>query len=157
MRGTLSITSTPKQEHGIIPAHAGNTLTKKPSNPPSRDHPRTCGEHTVSLSPVCPGRGSSPHMRGTLAVQRPQVAGLGIIPAHAGNTIVSCGLIFPRKDHPRTCGEHKNTTIGVANNSGSSPHMRGTLAGCIRRLSCFGIIPAHAGNTSTPRMRYHPG
>ena len=52
----------------------------------SRDHPRVCGEHSISQSSKPEAMGSSPRMRGALADQLLQVSRLGIIPAYAGST-----------------------------------------------------------------------
>ena len=50
---------------GIIPACAGNTPAKAASPSRNRDHPRVCGEHSVTASGHACMRGSSPRVRGT--------------------------------------------------------------------------------------------
>ena len=50
--------------------------------------------------------GSSPRMRGTLSDVGGEVVQLGIIPAHAGNTMSPDIIRRTRWDHPRACGEH---------------------------------------------------
>ena len=53
---------------GIIPACAGSTLTSISTTSACRDHPRMCGEHAWGIA-ICPrSKGSSPHVRGALAV-----------------------------------------------------------------------------------------
>ena len=86
MRGTRFIRSLCFRCSGIIPAHAGNTSRPPAYSTRSRDHPRTCGEHSSVASHLRVNPGSSPHMRGT--PRPPSAAPLcqGIIPAHAGNT-----------------------------------------------------------------------
>ena len=66
MRGTLFTTDAGTSIKGIIPAHAGNTLTDM-------------------IAGFLAG-GSSPRMRGTPFAPPTPVDTTGIIPAHAGNT-----------------------------------------------------------------------
>ena len=137
-------------KHGIIPAYAGNT--------------------EAYYNSTVKGMGSSPHTRGTLRISarsggrsgdHPRIRGehvhpirspdvrFGIIPAYAGNTIVTSKM--------------------TSSELGSSPHTRGTPTGSwccwparwdhprirgehARTLRCNpvggGIIPAYAGNTN---------
>ena len=59
------------------------------------------------------------------------------------------------------CGEHACASNQAYDDPGSSPRVRGTLRGARRVEGAEGIIPACAGNTSTPRAlslgsRDHP-
>ena len=65
-----------------------------------------CGEHRNEIRVRADGRGSSPHVRGTLISWTLQVASMGIIPACAGNTSSSIRSSSFARDHPRMCGEH---------------------------------------------------
>ena len=87
MRGTRSSHLIEIFSRGIIPAHAGNTLSPSRGRVLVRDHPRTCGEHTANSRYMSRLVGSSPHMRGTLVECDFFRGGHGIIPAHAGNTM----------------------------------------------------------------------
>ena len=127
----------------------------------ARDHPRACGEHMVTYPLVVVSRGSSPRMRGTLARLQVAQAEDGIIPAHAGNTYLGRTIRAANGDHPRACGEHVLPAICLAGVPGSSPRMRGTLAGSVDGVHRAGIIPAHAGNTGlgaakNPNGQDHP-
>ena len=107
-------------------------------------------------------------MRGTLPDSRVLRNGVGIIPAHAGNTLRSRRTAQHTRDHPRTCGEHAALNVEALAAAGSSPHMRGTQPTENARHPRSGIIPAHAGNTaawlsksrhaagSSPHMRGTP-
>ena len=53
--------------------------------------------------------GSSPRMRGAHLVNGCLGNDSGIIPAYAGSTIVSCLCPSSRWDHPRVCGEHRQS------------------------------------------------
>ena len=74
---------------GLIPAHAGNTIRAGRAERFKRAHPRTRGEYRLLGDGVQGCRGSSPHTRGIpLGVARWR-GGSGLIPAHAGNTLVN--------------------------------------------------------------------
>ena len=134
MRGTHLIEYGRAHGYGIIPAYAGNTLSKLTRALFHKDHPRICGEHWYSGTGCHESRGSSPHMRGTRIRAHGYVdtAGIipayaGMIPAYAGNTVSVVVSILVLRDHPRICGEHV-PTLGIPGAvAGSSPHMRGTL------------------------------
>ncbi|KAB7789960.1 hypothetical protein F7D09_1510 [Bifidobacterium leontopitheci] len=147
MRGTLVALVGREVRRGIIPAYAGNTSRSSPPSLQAWDHPRVCGEHSMSLRVHSASPGSSPRMRGTPVSARLVPAGVGIIPAYAGNTVFRSAIIratrdHPRvcgntsarssamgkvRDHPRVCGEHGGLVAGGFCVSGSSPRMRGTL------------------------------
>ena len=48
--------------------------------------------------------------------------------------------------HPRTCGEHSNSTTSFGNFVGSSPHVRGTCSAFNDDTNLSRFIPARAGN-----------
>ena len=161
MRGTPPLHMTKFYLGGIIPAHAGNTLSHRRYSEKHKDHPRTCGEHAPHAKPVTVLSGSSPHMRGTPTCADDEIPWRGIIPAHAGNTFIQHGQRSTQRDHPRTCGEHLLLFLISIILLGSSPHMRGTLSENIGKLLTDGIIPAHAGNTfnktvQSCKIRDHP-
>ena len=67
----------------------------------------------------------------------------------------------PSWDHPRMRGEHFSQRVSMDDETGSSPHARGTLLPGQARGRPSGIIPACAGNTSadmssSPFSRDHP-
>ena len=147
MRGTHIRAKPPGKSAGIIPAHAGNTTVRIRRGYSARDHPRACGEHAGKLTTENWNQGSSPRMRGTRVEGCDVLGGIGIIPAHAGNTGYERRKRRHSRDHPRACGEHMPGSPPWDSSSGSSPRMRGTLI--YFRFPCcgIGIIPAHAGNT----------
>ena len=69
-------------------------------------------------------------MRGTRIQPRRHSRWAGIIPAYAGNTLLSRRTGTRLGDHPRIRGEHAGGQAACAGVSGSSPRMRGT-----RRIS----------------------
>ena len=121
---------TPRRR--IIPAHAGQT---------------TCATWWAGTA-----SGSSPHMRGK-PPRRPHESARGrIIPAHAGQTPPMTRLKSAFTDHPRTCGANAKTRQKTLTCRGSSPHMRGKLEVCSRRVVWRRIIPAHAGQTKITHL-----
>ena len=161
MRGTLVFLPYWLVLLGIIPAYAGNTGTVLRLVCGRRDHPRVCGEHIETIAVAVAVMGSSPRMRGTHGgfQIRPWVD--GIIPAYAGNTWRVVRSVGMCRDHPRVCGEHINPVLVMFCLTGSSPRMRGTLLLNALDSKASRIIPAYAGNTSSPfprlrRSRDHP-
>ena len=71
----------------------------------------------------------------------------GIIPAHAELTPGDGADEGSRGDHPRACGAHLVGCMACPLSMGSSPRMRGSLAGFSQSRMYAGIIPAHAGLT----------
>ena len=147
MRGTLTILSRPNDLIGIIPAYAGNTERHYQRRVAGRDHPRVCGEHWCFWNPRIALWGSSPRMRGTHLLHLLPFPEEGIIPAYAGNTSTPSETPLAHRDHPRVCGEHPRYFLGVTEDMGSSPRMRGTPLRCRPCMRRTGIIPAYAGNT----------
>ena len=70
---------------GIIPARAGSRV--RPVSLPMTfgDHPRACGEQEDIRRDARTVRGSSPRVRGAVALVVGQGLGVGIIPARAGS------------------------------------------------------------------------
>ena len=86
MRGARGPVIRPAVAVRIIPADAGSTLAGKPVEDSQRDHPRGCGEHSLSPSVLSKYLGSSPRMRGALFIDGRCAVGSRIIPADAGST-----------------------------------------------------------------------
>ena len=161
MRGTPFRRHGEFRRTGIIPAYAGNTISRSDSRASNWDHPRVCGEHSNSRFWPIFKPGSSPRMRGTRQVGWDEAKSPGIIPAYAGNTRFHRLAGNTPRDHSRVCGEH--TTLGTDRHipKGSSPRMRGTLCFFQALMRYQGIIPAYAGNTwasahTTRPARDHP-
>ena len=167
MRGKHSLVVKPVASAGLIPAHAGKTLSPRSSLLASPAHPRACGENYTSTMGTLSSEGSSPRMRGKQRRTRmdrvhsgliPAHAGKtmeckdisdsgGLIPAHAGKTGVGVGLVVVGVAHPRACGENEIHASEASIPSGSSPRMRGKHVMCVPSPSSRGLIPAHAGKT----------
>ena len=146
-RGTLAGLPDFGVRHRLIPARAGNTLHPAPSNGRTAAHPRSRGEHVVQLAGLLAALGSSPLARGTQP-QVPNFLGLlRLIPARAGNTSSSQGVMILFPAHPRSRGEHGTLGRVLCGGRGSSPLARGTQDWLRPVLGTPRLIPARAGNT----------
>ena len=138
---------------GIIPAHAGKTRSRRWCVDAARDHPRSRGENVQLNRAVKVAQGSSPLTRGKRRRRKLLGRSPGIIPAHAGKTVVGQGEGGFPGDHPRSRGENLRSAGAVRFRAGSSPLTRGKRS-CRGRLGgCLGIIPAHAGKTVADAAR----
>ena len=93
--------------------------------------------------------GSSPLTRGKLEREDGGMSVQGLIPAHAGKTSGEAISVSGRWAHPRSRGENSLAGILSRPPTGSSPLTRGKLRpfwGCELDR---GLIPAHAGKTSS--------
>ena len=86
MRGSHGFCDADVRVMGIIPAHAGLTMTLLCTAIRSRDHPRACGAHLACRRTKTRRVGSSPRMRGSRRLSCWPAWLRGIIPAHAGLT-----------------------------------------------------------------------
>ena len=99
--------------------------------------------------------GSSPLARGTRSSTSPPGSCAGLIPARAGNTSSPQRRQGSGGAHPRSRGEHSQVAAYVRLDSGSSPLARGTLGPCEVGNHRRGLIPARAGNTTSPCCSPH--
>ena len=77
----------------------------------------------------------------------------GLIPAHAGKTAVHRTIDSGLGAHPRSRGENRAAAALVSAARGSSPLTRGKRRSLARFLDGRGLIPAHAGKTTSARAR----
>ena len=146
-RGKRLSSSVAIERMGLIPAHAGKTHQWRICATRSRAHPRSRGENLRIPTFDLPDRGSSPLTRGKRALFGVPFGGVGLIPAHAGKTMIP-SMVVPRwAAHPRSRGENRRVTVGHVNRFGSSPLTRGKLGTTNARALTGGLIPAHAGKT----------
>ena len=154
MRGSPLRGSGNDRRNGIIPAHAGLTTSATARTPVCRDHPRACGAHLRRELEQKLYKGSSPRMRGSPHDSRNASRRHGIIPAHAGLTMHDYAFADSLRDHPRACGAHSHQRCVEQTSVGSSPRMRGSQVKDNGATDKPGIIPAHAGLTSSEYTAY---
>jgi len=132
----------------ITPACAGNSQRQPASVSVPTDHPRVCGEQLKLHPKIFPLSGSPPRVRGTARIRMQKGDISGITPACAGNRgRPSCGARGGR-DHPRVCGEQRESNALLCQIIGSPPRVRGTAVTIPRGRAAPRITPACAGNSS---------
>ena len=147
--------------NGLIPAHAGKTFGDPSAAAFLRAHPRSRGENSAMPEPRALIAGSSPLTRGKPARTVWPGRRAGLIPAHAGKTSVYSISFTTPWAHPRSRGENSAPITIACVVGGSSPLTRGKRGINLHPSRLFGLIPAHAGKTSTsstrpPYRRAHP-
>ena len=133
---------------GITPAYAGKSCSSRRCCGCCWDHPRVCGEKPVAMHSCITSRGSSPRVRGKVCTAEHDERQPGIIPAYAGKRRSDWIIRSIYWDHPRVCGEKRNTLAPASSGKGSPPRMRGKVLLRILRVSGVGITPACAGKSS---------
>ena len=91
--------------------------------------------------------GSSPLTRGKRLKSSVSMACRGLIPAHAGKTLLTPVLRCGPGAHPRSRGENHKQDQSGQRLCGSSPLTRGKLGPFGLVVSLCRLIPAHAGKT----------
>ena len=137
----------------IIPARAGQTRGSRVSRVLCSDHPRACGANSSRSLFRSFELGSSPRVRGKpcrCSVRWPVGR---IIPARAGQTSTQKCTTVAWSDHPRACGANGSVSCVRSWETGSSPRVRGKPQHRVYAHGDGRIIPARAGQTSTPISR----
>ena len=110
---------------GFIPAHAGKTLTDKHPVRTVTAHPRSRGENVMRFFAPSAVQGSSPLTRGKLSLLGVVLRSVGLIPAHAGKTLITSAANSTVRAHPRSRGENEARGVAWHPSEGSSPLTRG--------------------------------
>ena len=113
-----------------------------------RAHPRSRGENVAELIAPAATGGSSPLTRGKREAGVCCDPRSGLIPAHAGKTVLGAAGAFFRWAHPRSRGENLVEPYWVGTQQGSSPLTRGKRGLKPQKMSRGRLIPAHAGKTT---------
>ena len=153
----------------IIPARAGFTAGTSTARMLIRDHPRSRGVYLREVNAECGYQGSSPLARGLRIRIGRALLRRRIIPARAGFTSASRGMILRGMDHPRSRGVYSEgrastkarswiiparagfttSTRAIPTGSRDHPRSRGVYSTrAASRCGAGGIIPARAGFTT---------
>ena len=138
---------------GLIPAHAGKTVRRRPRWCRRWAHPRSRGENEPPTRATWPASGSSPLTRGKPRLVGADLSPGRLIPAHAGKT---CPRPLPRARpaaHPRSRGENQRGEDLLCGGAGSSPLTRGKPSLRPPPRPRSRLIPAHAGKTTPQNQR----
>ena len=146
-RGKQLVLSVFLGGRGLIPAHAGKTWPVRAVSRFPGAHPRSRGENTRFCNEILLHPGSSPLTRGKHSHRNEQIPVPGLIPAHAGKTVMRPGPGGASWAHPRSRGENPGKTDVLTSADGSSPLTRGKLGVRGSNGVGGGLIPAHAGKT----------
>ena len=146
-----------RDRDGLIPAHAGKTPDPQTKTTQKGAHPRSRGENVRVRRMSTSRRGSSPLTRGKQQGRRRKRHVPGLIPAHAGKTICAPLCLRRCEAHPRSRGENSGPCRAPPIRGGSSPLTRGKPDRAAGPGQILGLIPAHAGKTSTSNRRTTPG
>ena len=148
-RGKPAVSLLEGLNRGLIPAHAGKTLLRRGRVHVGRAHPRSRGENLVRHVEPVRRLGSSPLTRGKPTLSWTPGWVKRLIPAHAGKTRRLRSYPGNQRAHPRSRGENRRTRTCVLSPLGSSPLTRGKPARGPPREVGAGLIPAHAGKTTS--------
>ena len=142
------------RDRGLIPAHAGKTEPSRGHAVTTAAHPRSRGENINLVVSALSGWGSSPLTRGKRNGRDGGSRRTGLIPAHAGKTLLEVTEKDTIGAHPRSRGENFLIVEVAEKLDGSSPLTRGKLHPKTGKPLDDGLIPAHAGKTEAERKRY---
>ena len=132
---------------GITPACAGKSDQRAERGAGDGDHPRVCGEKDKSCEGPTGDAGSPPRVRGKVK-RFPNLRGeRRITPACAGKSNLGDVLKNVSKDHPRVCGEKRQTAEKDHSLLGSPPRVRGKVIYDHQAGAAAGITPACAGKS----------
>ncbi len=143
--GTVPATARWASAPGSIPACAG-----EPIFPPvvawlRKVYPRVCGGTWLGAEKRMPVWGLSPRVRGNQVVDVVSGAGVGSIPACAGEPGQTDAVPSGDGVYPRVCGGTAVQNALAVENRGLSPRVRGNLVAVIQNRQNRGSIPACAG------------
>ena len=111
MRGKVSTPVSGSKYLRITPAYAGKRSLPASRPAGGKDHPRVCGEKRLAASQLSRSQGSPPRMRGKGLVACLSGWWCGITPAYAGKSAFFVLLPVSSRDHPRVCGEKKESRV----------------------------------------------
>ena len=131
-----------------IPAYAGKTYGVDGRHENLPEHPRVCGENSLSPNLFHNLIGTSPRMRGKLRGWPPDTQRHRNIPAYAGKTGYAPVISSNIWEHPRVCGENLFRLFLSRILVGTSPRMRGKHFQRKHQGSSPRNIPAYAGKTA---------
>ena len=131
----------------ITPAGAGKTFQRRTVECCVQDHPRRCGENSVSIPLIFDSAGSPPQVRGKQLKQHCAECCARITPAGAGKTLRAHVNAVVTADHPRRCGENADLLVAKRGALGSPPQVRGKLGAALEIDTTARITPAGAGKT----------
>ena len=111
--------------NGSIPACAGEPPGRRRDGHTAGVYPRVCGGTRPGIRIPSPHRGLSPRVRGNRGGVAEHDAGLGSIPACAGEPSAAVGRPAVCVVYPRVCGGTYYDDLNQLGSNGLSPRVRG--------------------------------
>ena len=145
MRGKERLWMREQHPVGITPACAGKSFWIAYESQFEEDHPRVCGEKSITTVLLLSMLGSPPRVRGKGGNHERRSGKDRITPACAGKSTYSAGNSPFCGDHPRVCGEKLLFVGRPDEDAGSPPRVRGKVTADPKRLQGGRITPACAG------------
>ena len=133
---------------GITPACAGKRYTHLNQSGCLQDHPRVCGEKSLSRTIAQAKIGSPPRVRGKDNSVDTCYHEIRITPACAGKSYCQRACWHILQDHPRVCGEKHRYYKYYGHMIGSPPRVRGKAARTLNCLSPWQDHPRVCGEKS---------
>ncbi len=144
-RGNRDPLGPADENHGSIPAGAGEPSRGRPRVPCAGVYPRRRGGTSAMKSLRSSGQGLSPQARGNHRHNRPGLNRRGSIPAGAGEPSGAVRLAEVQGVYPRRRGGTGSWIGRGRHRQGLSPQARGNHAGDVLEPGRLGSIPAGAG------------
>ena len=130
-----------------IPACTGKTPLASVVSPSRLEHPRVYGENWRGRALLILVPGTSPRVRGKLAMRYLGLPHLRNIPACTGKTFLIMLSLLLQMEHPRVYGENLGSTVLGLLFPGTSPRVRGKRDVPVSSRSSSWNIPACTGKT----------
>ena len=153
VRGKQSVYKSVCAVPRITPAGAGKTSSSYRTTIHLQDHPRRCGENSITAAVLWVHGGSPPQVRGKRDAMLRVRQCLRITPAGAGKTCCRACTPCRCRDHPRRCGENFADVNKSFSLLGSPPQVRGKHYAASGMFSDVRITPAGAGKTPCALFR----
>ena len=145
LRGNLDGRLGIHQQHGSIPALAGEPKPYACGTRTAKVYPRACGGTALKAISSAPASGLSPRLRGNPAQSTSAGYSRWSIPALAGEPFCRKRGSARNAVYPRACGGTRQKVLYQPQQIGLSPRLRGNLHALHVEAPHVGSIPALAG------------
>ena len=145
VRGSEEPGSSRMLKARFIPARAGIGGRAAGLHGLAPVHPRSCGDRPPRILRAVGVGGSSPLVRGSVAMPDTVPVNQRFIPARAGIGPIAILISLPAAVHPRSCGDRPAKYMHGHHYVGSSPLVRGSAKKELTNRIKHRFIPARAG------------
>ncbi len=156
VRGRRLLRRRGRRRRGRTPARAGTTCPTRSSRPPTPEDPRSCGDDARAVRALRSRIGGPPLVRGRHLARRRRVDGERRTPARAGTTPCRRRPGTNRREDPRSCGDDRLASRGLASRRGGPPLVRGRRSHDQLPGQSGRRTPARAGTTPSTAFTWMP-